>query len=58
MSEEEIEAHIIGVLLIENFNMKKGVDVFGDVAETTVMKELHMIHYMNTYKRMDASTLT
>ena len=38
MSEEEIEAHIMGVVLIENFNTKKGIDVFGNRAETTVMK--------------------
>ena len=26
MSEEEIEAQIMGVLMIEHFNMKKGID--------------------------------
>ena len=36
--EEEIEAHIMGVVLIENFNTKKGIDVFGNRAETPVMK--------------------
>ena len=58
MSEEEIEAHTMGFVLIEHFNMKKGVDVFGNRSKTAVMKELQNIHDMNTYKTMDASTLT
>ena len=58
MSEEEIEAHIMGVLLIEHFNMKKGINIFGDRYKTAVIKELQNIHDMNTYKPIDASTLT
>ena len=40
MSEEEIEACIMGVVMIEHFNMKKGISNFGDRSETAVMKEL------------------
>ena len=58
ISEEEIEAHIMGVLMIEHFNIKKGIDIFDNRTETAVMKDLHNIHDMNTYKPMDASTLT
>ena len=58
VSEEDIEAHIMGIVLIENFNMKKGVDIFGDRSKTAVMKELQKIHDMNTYKPMDMYTLT
>ena len=47
----------MGVVLIEHFNTKKGIDIFGDRAETAVMKELQKIHDMNIYKQMDASTL-
>ena len=44
--------------MIDNFNMKKGIGIFGDRDETTVMKELQNIHDMNTYKPIDASNLT
>ena len=27
MPEEDIEAHIMGIVLIENFNMKKGIEI-------------------------------
>ena len=55
MSLDEIEAHIMGVVLIEHFNMKKGIDIFEDRAKT--MKDLQKIHDMNTYKTMYAYTL-
>ena len=48
MSEEEIEAHIMVVVLVENFNTKKGIDLFGDRSDTAAMKELQKIHDMNT----------
>ena len=58
MSEEEIEAHIMVVVLIKHFNMKNGINIFGNKAETAVMKELQKVHDMITYKPMDAYTLT
>ena len=58
MAEDQIEAHTMGVVLIEHLNMKKGINIFGNRAETTVMKELQKIYDMKTYKPMDASTLT
>ena len=58
MSEEEIEAHTMGVVLIDFLNTKKGINVFGKRAETAVMKYIKNIHDMNTYKPMDASKLT
>ena len=48
----------MGVVLIQNFNMKKGIAIFGDRSETKVMKYLQKIHDMNNYEPMDASTLT
>ena len=58
MSEEEIEYDTMGVVLIENLNMKKDINCFGDRDETAVMKELQKIHDMKTYKPMDESMLT
>ena len=58
ISGEEIEAHTMGVVLIDFLNTKKGINVFGKRAETAVMKYIKNIHDMNTYKPMDASKLT
>ena len=58
MSEEEIESHIMGFVLIEMFYMNKGINIFGNRSETAVMKYIQNIHDMNTYKPMDASKLT
>ena len=48
----------MGLVLIEHFNMKKGINIFGGRADTAVMKEINHIHDMNNYKPMDAYTLT
>ena len=37
--------------------MKKGINIFGDRDDTSVMKKLQKIHDVNTYKPMDASML-
>ena len=29
MYEEDIESHIMGVVIVENLNMKKGINIFG-----------------------------
>ena len=58
MPEEDIEAHTMGIVLVENFNMKKGIDIFGDMSETAVMKYLQKIHDINTYEPIDAYKLT
>ena len=39
MSEEDIGAHIMGVVLVDHSNMKKGIDLFDDRDETAVMQE-------------------
>ena len=48
----------MGVVLIDHFNMKKGVYIFGNIADTAVIKDLHKIHDMNTCEPMDAYKLT
>ena len=58
MIEEEINAHIMGVVLVENYNMKKGLELFGERGEKAVTKELQNIHDTNTYEPIDASNLS
>ena len=48
----------MGVVIVDHFNTNKGVNIFGDRTEDSVMKELRKIHDMNTYEPMDASMLT
>ena len=58
ISEEEIEAHVMRVIMIEHFNVKKGNNLFGNRPNTGVMKDLQKIHDISTYFPMDASMLT
>ena len=44
--------------MIEHFNMKIGIDIFGHRSKNAVMKVLQNIDDMNTYEPMDASMLT
>ena len=48
MYEEDVKYHIRRVVTVDHFNMKKGIDIFGNRSETEVMKELQKIHYINT----------
>ena len=58
MSEEEIEAHILGVVMIEHYSMKKSIDLFSNQAKTAVTKELTKINNINTYEPKHAHKLT
>ena len=58
MPDEEVEAHILGFIMVEHYSMKKGIDLFGDCAETTVTKELKNMNNMNTYTPKHAQDLT
>ena len=58
MSEEEIEAHILGVVMIEHYSMKKSIDLFSNQAKTAVTKELTKINNINTYEPKHAHELT
>ena len=40
MIDKEVEAHILGAIMVEHYSMKKGIDLFGDCAETAVTKKL------------------
>ena len=48
MSEEELSAHIVGVIFAQNFILNRGLKLFGDKADVAVHKELSQIHMMDT----------
>ena len=58
VTEEEINAHIMGLVLVEHYNMKKGLELFVESCEKAVTKELSKIHDMSTYEPMYASKLS
>ena len=58
MSEEEENEHVLGVILIHQYNLKQGLELFGDKAELATVKELKQIHDMGTYVPKLASELS
>ena len=58
MTEEEIESHFIGVILVQQYNLNQGMKLFGARAEEAVEKELRQINDLETYIPKVASELT
>ena len=44
--------------MIQQYNLRKGLELFGDKAELETVKELSQIHEMGTYVPLDAGGLT
>ena len=57
-TEEQLDNHIMGVVMAEHFSLKRGIKLFGSRAEEATTKELRAIHDMGTYEPLDASKLT
>ena len=58
MDEADTNVEILGVIMIQQYNLRKGLELFGDKAETAAVKELSQIHEMGTYVPLDAGKLT
>ena len=58
MDEVDTNVKILGVIMIHQYNLRKGLELFGDKAETATVKELSQIHEMGTYIPLDAGELT
>ena len=50
--------HIIGVILAQQYSVKKGIRLFGDEGRKAVSKELQQMHDMVAYTPVDARTMT
>ena len=50
--------HLLGVILVQHYNLKKGIELFGDRAEAATTKELQSIHDFGTYEPQDAKLLS
>ena len=58
MSEEQLDAHIVGVIMSQQYSLKKGIELFGERGDAAVEKELTQIHEMEAYEPLMASELT
>ena len=58
MNEVDTNIEVLGVIMIHQYNLRKGLELFGDNAETATVKELSQIHEMGTYVPLDADELT
>ena len=44
MTEAHTGAHTIGVILVQQYGLKKGIELFGEKADADVVKDLTQIH--------------
>ena len=49
MTEEQLDAHLLGVAMLTQYNLKKGRQLFGDRADEAIQKELKEIDSFDTY---------
>ena len=47
--DDSLMEHLSGVILVQQCNLKKGLELFGDRAEVATTKELQHIHDFGTY---------
>ena len=58
MNEVELESYMVGVVMAQQYSMKKAKELFGDKSDAAVMKELSQIHDFETYVPLHAKDLS
>ena len=53
-----IICHILGIIMAQQYIVKKGIELFGKKGEAAVTKELTQMHDMKVYYPMDPKELT
>ena len=53
ISKEDVESHVLGMIMVQQFSLHAGIKQFGDEATESVSKELQQIHNMGTYEPVD-----
>ena len=56
--EEDIDEHIVGLIMAHQYTLKNGLELFGEKAEEAAIKELKQIHDMDTYTPIDPKILS
>ena len=54
MDKVDTKVKILGVIMIQQYNLRKGLELYGDKAEAATVKELSQIHEMGKYVPSDA----
>ena len=49
MDEISLDENILGVVLVQQYNLKKGLELYGDRSEEATKNELQKIHDFGTY---------
>ena len=57
MTEEQLDAHIFGVFMVQQHVLKKGLWIFYDRANVAVQRDLNQIHELDTYEPMLTSDM-
>ena len=52
MTEEEYESHIVGIVLAQMSNLRKGIELFGERADDAVLTKLTQVDEFETYQPM------
>ena len=55
MDDSSLDEHLLVVVLVKHFNLRNGLELFGDRAEEITKNELQQIHDFVTYIPMDAN---
>ena len=58
MSDQQVTEYVLGVIMVQQFSLKAGINKFGDRAKEAVTKELTQLHDMETYVPMDPDKMT
>ena len=53
MHGDEVEEHLLGVVLAHHFLLRKGLELFGEVAENTAKGEIQQYVDMDCYQPLD-----
>ena len=58
MTQDEINSHIVGVAMLQQFSLKAGLKHFGKKGEEAVTSELTQMYDRHTYEPIDPETMT
>ena len=56
--DDNLTEHLLGLILVQQYYLKKGLELFGKRAEEANTKELQQIHDFGTYIPQDAKLLS
>ena len=58
LTDEEVTDHIIGLIMAQQYSLKKGMELFDDRAGKATLKEMQQLHDLDTYTPLDPNMLS